>query len=544
MMEVLRRHRRLTAFATYAVLAVVATWPLLARFGTAVAGDGPGAWRTVWAFWWWGESIGRHASPFFSDALRWPTGAPLPLQVAQLPSAVAVLPLWPLTPAIPEVSLYNAVVLASYPLAGYATYLLARDLWGGELAPFLAGALHTVGVLHLGAAGQAVSIWPPVYFLGLVRTVRRHGVACPLVAGAALALAALTAPAYLAACLVGTAILAGAWWRNDRAALASPAFARRVALLLVTSVALAGWAYLGALPVARALPQAAAPGADLLSFLVPGRGSAWAPWATRGPAAAAAPFAHAGYVVLALAVVAAARATASRAWLAVAAAGLVLALGPHLRVAGAEFPRVPLPLGWVGAAWPGGMAAIAPGHFAGLATFGLAVVAGAALAQVVRARRGGAALAASLTLLAVAEAWPRPPATSSWPSPRFLRDLARDGERWTVLDATRPERQLWNQVLHRHPQLGGDVDDRGAAPGGAGTGSAVVDALLDRAPPASVAPGAAPAQRQDAVRALQRRNVRFVIVDEETLSAGRALRLPRAWAGDGLVVFEVPPGAG
>jgi ABC-type sugar transport system substrate-binding protein len=93
-----------------------------------------------------------------------------------------------------------------------------------------------------------------------------------------------------------------------------------------------------------------------------------------------------------------------------------------------------------------------------------------------------------------------------------------------VLDATSPPRQLWNQVLHRHPQVGGLA--RGATLA------------------AFVARDGAPRARQDAIRALQQLNVRFVIVDDDTVAAGRALRLDRAYDGDGLVVFEVPPRAG
>jgi hypothetical protein len=184
-----------------------------------------------------------------------------------------------------------------------------------------------------------------------------------------------------------------------------------------------------------------------------------------------------------------------------------------------------------------------------LVSFGLSVGACAALSSVIRAHRRGALIAISLTALALVESWPGALPTASWPAPRFLRNLARDGERWTVLDATAPGRRLWHQLLHRHPQLGG-TGSPGEAP--SATGSALVDGLVERAVPPGAAgettpirPASSPSRSvtgvPEAIRALQRRNVRFVIADEETLGVARSLRLPAVFSGDGIVVFEVPP---
>ncbi|HEX9290382.1 MAG TPA: hypothetical protein VF904_12740 [Anaeromyxobacteraceae bacterium] len=559
MSTVVHRHPRTAALLGYIALAGAATWPLLPRFTSEIGGDHGDAWQTLWGFWWWRDAVARGASPFHCDVLRWPWGTPTWFQTWNLPATLAVLPLWPLTPGVPEVALYNLVLFASYVLSGYTAYLLCRELWGTELAAFLAGALYTVNAYHFGHALGHLHIvsmeWAPLYFLGLVRTVRRHGASGPLLGGVALALAATASFYYLLFCAIGTIVLllawlrfdrdeVAAWLRSDRAELASGAFLRRAGLLAGTFLVLAGWLYAGMLRAYRAEPYAGAHdatwfSADLLSFFVPNAASAW-----RGSFQVWRHFtgndaestAYVGYVALALALAAFARAKASRPWLAVALVGFVLALGPRLHVGGRALAGPSLPYAWLERAVPLLRFAGVPTRFSWLVTFGVSVAAGASLAELVRTGRRGALLACAVAALALAESWPHPFVTSTWPAPKFMRDLARDGERWAVLDATGPTRQLWHQVLHRHPQVGGYMT---RAP-------ERLERLLAETPvfrPFFGDGGALP-PRGEAVRALQLMNVRFVVVDRGKLAAAKALRVPLAYEGDGIFVFEIPPRVG
>ena len=533
----------MAALGGYVALSVAATWPLLARFGSHVGGRGD-AWQTLWGFWWWHDALSRGASPLFCDALRWPWGVPMWFQTWDLPALIATLPLWPLVPRVPEVALYNIPLFASYPLAGFTAYLLCRELWGGHLGAFLTGALYTFSTYHFGHALGHLHVasieWSPLYFLGLVRTVRRHGVAGPALAAIALAFAAGASQYQLVCCLVGTAVLLAAWSFAERGAVLSAPFARRATLLATVFLLVAAWSIVGSARAARAEPYAGARdperfSADLLSFVTPGAVSAWADdlgRARRRSDDDAESAAYVGYVALALALAAAVRARASRPWLAMALAGFALALGPRLHVDGRVVGAPLLPYGWlarvVPAAWSG-----VPTCFSWLVTFGVVVAAGATLTALVRRGRGGAALACALAALALAESWPHAFTTSSWPAPRFLRDLAHDGERWAVLDATAPARQLWHQVLHRHPQVGGDVT---RAP-------ERLEHLLTTTPVLRpfFGDGQGMPPRDDALRSLQQMKVRFVIVDAPRLAAALALGLPRAFEGDGITVFEVPP---
>jgi hypothetical protein len=542
------RHPHLAALAVYVALSAAATWPLLPRFTAALAGPAE-AVRALWGFWWWKHALFTEwRSPFGCDLLGWPAGVSLASASWDLPSTLAALPLWPAVPHLPEVALYNAALLVSFVLTGLFTYLLCRELWGGWLGPLAAGAFTALGTWHFaqaaaGALPLASAQWCPLYFLGLVRTVRHRGPGGPLLGGAALALAAVTSFHHLFACLIGTAVLLACWIGRDRQALLAPAVLRRYALLASVFALLAGWRYAAMLGVDRPAPARAATAeqasADLAAFFLPNPANAWSP-----SRAAAPPWsgdgAYFGYLLLALGVAGAVRSRAARPWLAAAAAGALFALGPHLHAGGRAFDRLLLPYGWLERIAPG-LEAGAPLALAWLAPFGLAVAAAFALDDLARSRRRGAILALGLAALALVEVWPRALPTTAWPSPRFLRSLALDPERWTVLDASSGPRALWNQVLHGHPQLGVPL-----APPPLQLAQTLADApalrpLLDPISGLSAGPAAAPLDRREAVAALQALRVRFVIVEADKLGRARELHLPLAYAGDDLWVFEVPP---
>ncbi|HTT72521.1 MAG TPA: hypothetical protein VMG32_14950, partial [Anaeromyxobacteraceae bacterium] len=529
-----RNHPQLVALGAYGALFALLAVPLLARLGTA-PGGGPQGWRTLWSFWWWHDSLARGVSPLACDALRWPARVPVWLSDHDLPTALAALPLWAATPLLPEVALHNLLLLAGYALAGFSAYLLCQELWGGHLAPFFAGALAVTGVHAFSFGHPAALAWPPLFFLGLVRTVRRRGPAAPLFAGAALALTLVASrPLFLASAL-GAAVLLAALGR-EAWALAAAALARRAALLVATFLALAGWFGAGLLRAAHTGPWVggeAPGGADLLALLAPGGESALGRWlGARGPALDGAPDLHPGYLLLGLALLGGARAKAARPWLAVAGLGLVLSLGPTLRVGGASALDGWLPYAWLERALPALRLWASPSRCGFLLGLGLAVAAGGALSALSRSSRRGRLLACALALLALGEGFPAPLLLASLPAPRFLRDLARDPERWTVLDATGPERSSWHQVLHGHPQVGG-----ASMPVPADLERLLVEAPALRA---FFAEGALP-PREEALRALQELRVRFVIVDASRLRVARALKVPLAFEGEGIAVFEVPP---
>ena len=478
-----RLRRGLLALFAYSCIAIVATWPLVLVGHARLAGDYGDAWQTLWGFWWIHESVVvLHRSPMFTDALAWPQGIPLWFQSWDLPAAIAVLPLWGV---LPELSLYNLALLASYPLAGLTFYLLCRELWNEKVPAFLAGCLYTFSIYHFGHATALLHVssiqWSPLYFLGLVRC-RRAGWNGPLLAGVGLALAAAASIYHLLFCFVGTLVLLACWTVSDRRVMLSRDVLLRLAALCGIFLVLDGWLYVGMLRAYLAEPylgshDAALFSADLQSFFFPnavsahaGAGGAWSAWTGND----AENTAYIGYVALALAIVGAVRARAARPFLVVAITGFVLALGPMLHVAGLVWREPTLPYGLLAGAFPilefGGV----PTRFSWLTTFGIAVAAGAGLAQLWNNGRAWRVAAVGLTVLALAESWPRRQVTSAWGTPRpFFRRMADDPAPFAVLDASNPQRALWNQTLHHHPMVGGYVTRPPARFGRALTGDPV-----------------------------------------------------------------------
>ena len=176
---------------------------------------------------------------------------------------------------------YNVVVLATFPLAAAAAYLLARHVLGSHPGALVAALVYAFLPFHVTqAAGHphvAQTQWLPLFLLALWRCVDRPGPARAaglLAAAAAVALADLYA-GFVAAVLSPVALLAYALCRPR-----PPDLRRRLALttLVLVGAAVAGTGLVsryapGALDAARPL---AADRADLFtwsakwwSYLVP-----------------------------------------------------------------------------------------------------------------------------------------------------------------------------------------------------------------------------------------------------------------------------------
>ncbi|HMA35318.1 MAG TPA: hypothetical protein VKY74_12685 [Chloroflexia bacterium] len=146
------------ALLGYLLLGVLATWPLAAHALVAVPGfDSPitrGGMadqdQGLWAQWWVGAALLHgHTTPLSSDLLYWPyyrSGLSLLLYDMQLLRAVIALPVQAL---LGLAAAYNLGIFASFALAGYGTFLLARDRGLSRPAAALAGLLFVAGPYHL-----------------------------------------------------------------------------------------------------------------------------------------------------------------------------------------------------------------------------------------------------------------------------------------------------------------------------------------------------------------------------------------------------------
>jgi hypothetical protein len=533
----------------YLGLALVLTWPLALHFGTAIGGDYGDHWQTLWGMWWVHKAlIELHQSPFFSTYVRWPIGTPLVFQTFDFTDCLLVLPFWGLLPAI---AIFNLAELWSYVLGGYFFYRFARELLGVEagwsLPAFLAGALFTFAPFHFGHALGHMQIlalqWVPLYLWMLLRTLTRPERRWPILAALALAAASLASWYYLLFCVVLTFPYLG--WR-----VATDPRVRSWAVLWRAS--LLGAAYLAVMwPLFSAMLEARAAepwdgahdpivfSADLQSYFVPNAaqaiGAGFSALSSRWTGNPAENCDYMGYALLALAILGAWRHRAARVWIGIAGLGAVLALGPYLHVAGQVARGVTLPYGWIEGWFPLLEFTGCPVRAGFVTTLSLCAAALYGFEWLLGPgpRLGlRRATAAGLMLAAAVEFWPHLFTTSSYPRPPIFERWAEDPTPFAVLDLTGWTRPLYDATLHGHP---------------------IVEAYLSRTPLRLIRwldqhpvigrignPGRPPISREEGLDSLQRDSIRYIVSWRREPVVEGQLGLQPIYAGDGMLVYEVP----
>jgi hypothetical protein len=162
----------------YLLLGVIWTWPLALHFGAGVIQKGGlpiDAGQGVWNLWWARSTLLMGANPFVTQHLFFPLELNLFYQTLSLPNALLVAPaLFGIGP----VAAFNTVTLLSFALGGYAVYRLARGLAVGRLAALLAGFVFVGGAYHMqriwsGPMELIAVHWLPLYLLLLCRALAR-----------------------------------------------------------------------------------------------------------------------------------------------------------------------------------------------------------------------------------------------------------------------------------------------------------------------------------------------------------------------------------
>ncbi|HET6897679.1 MAG TPA: hypothetical protein VFK70_05000 [Vicinamibacteria bacterium] len=170
------------AVAAFAVLTVLATWPLASHFTTHVPGDpaDPGDyWAYYWDLWWVKTALAQGTSPLHTSLVHHPDGADLSFHSLMLaPSALAS----PLTAAMGPTVAYNLLVCLSFLGSAFGVYLLVLELLGEKGSPLaagLAGAGYAFSAYRfsrmMGHLDLLSTEWLPFAALFLVRSLRQGG---------------------------------------------------------------------------------------------------------------------------------------------------------------------------------------------------------------------------------------------------------------------------------------------------------------------------------------------------------------------------------
>ncbi|MHB1296498.1 MAG: hypothetical protein ACYC4R_16085 [Anaerolineae bacterium] len=191
---------KLGALLVFAVLSLLMTYPLILNLQTAVPGA-PGD-NYVWLedLWWFRHSIvDLGVWPESNATLFYPFGVDLPLTESMLANKILIAPMlfWG-----NEVLAYNALVLLSFVLTGYTSYLLMVYLTHRPLAALVGAAAFTFSPfrMHLVEAGWLPLLatqWLPLVLLYLERTLRERKVRYSLALGLFVGLSILSSWLYL-----------------------------------------------------------------------------------------------------------------------------------------------------------------------------------------------------------------------------------------------------------------------------------------------------------------------------------------------------------
>ena len=171
---------------TYILLAIVLTYPLVARFDSHVPGRGIDDPALAWNVWWFKFALfNLGTSPLYTDYLYYPLGINLVANTSTFLNGLVALPLQFLFGTIVA---HNLVIYFALVAGGYGTFLLAREVLSrcraeSDVAAAIAGAFYAFGAWHINyvAAGHVMLLsneWIPFFALYLIRSdkqPRRNG---------------------------------------------------------------------------------------------------------------------------------------------------------------------------------------------------------------------------------------------------------------------------------------------------------------------------------------------------------------------------------
>lgn len=476
--------RHFLPLALYSLLALLATYPLMLHFGTALPSDGGDALQNYWNYWWTGRALATGQNPYWTPYLYAPYGAPLYLHTLNLFNGLLSLPFqW----AFGLIPAYNAVVLISFALAGFFAYLLVAEVSGSRLAGFVGGVVYAFGsyqLTHLlGHMNLLASEWLPAYILCLLRAsgaTGRRRTRYTLLAVGALLLLIFCDWQYVIFAVLFTLLYAP-----------SASLARRSWTPLIVAAAIGLlWALLAVPLIVPTIaqirsgttdPPTAAQvrqhSADLLAFVTPSQlATLWRPvMAALGrriwqPDSEGGIFL--GFLPLLLAAIALWREPRrARPWAGAALIFALLALGPTLQIGGVD-RGVPLPYTLFGRVPLLNIARV-PDRLSLVVTLCLAVLVGLALAGLARrfggriGPRGGVALVGLLVAALLLEHLAIPFPLEAVSPPPFYQRLAASDEPGTVLELPYCKQcsiTNYRQTVHQHPVIGGYISRRLAYP--------------------------------------------------------------------------------
>lgn len=281
------RWTHLWAMGYFILLSLAVTWPLALNFTRLQGGLGDNV-HFVFLIRWYARALAQPGTPLFVIPwLNYPDGWSLASTDTAL---AAALPGIPFTLLLGDAAGYNAAMLLTFILSGWAMFAWVRRLTGSLPAALLAGTIYAClpyRMAHylIGHLNLSSTQWFPLFFWGLydLLRARRWEWKAALLCGSALGLIALTSMYYLymAALLGGIFVLGYLLWVDWRAILRPPVWLGGIAAGAVSLPLLAAGVYpflafnrAGGI-AGRSVEYAAQYSASPTDFFLPFPGSWW-----------------------------------------------------------------------------------------------------------------------------------------------------------------------------------------------------------------------------------------------------------------------------
>jgi len=455
----------LLAFAGYALLTVLMTYPVVSQLTTRLIGHGNDPYVHYWNNWWVERAWSKGLSPYYTDMLFHPNGASMVYHNFAWLNIVGSLVLKPLTG---PVGAYNIVFLLNIALCGLAMYHLAYYTLQNRTAAFVAGLIHAFWpyrmhhTVHPNLISTQWMVWFLLYLIKTVREGKRHHI---LLAALFLTLTAFARLQLFVLALFPAALYVlysyfahrehWNWQTFGRLALVG---ALTGVMLLYPLFPLIRHQVAGTHPGDVFVDEQSSNQSDLLAYFVPN--TAHPLRKEYIPKFFDATVVYVGYTTLALSVYGAIRSRRrGRLWILLAAFSFIMSLGPHLRLGGTVYRSIPLPYQLIGWSFPVRIMRN-PHRFNILLAVPMAVLAGWGVKALSASRAHLPALVA--TGLVLFESLVFPVTTLSLDYSPYYDDLAATSETYGLYDLpmgfSGPAKfYMYLQTIHEKPIVQGKM---------------------------------------------------------------------------------------
>ncbi len=160
-------------FVVFFILACIFTFPLILNMHTSIYDYQGDLVETLWYAWWVKYAWQHDLDCQFVSIVACPYGIDLSRDIAKnIGLQFANYPLLLLTLLQNEIFAYNFIMLATFPLAGLAMYLLAVYLTKNKWASFVAGLAYAFCPYHFAHASHITLAniqWMPLFILFLFK---------------------------------------------------------------------------------------------------------------------------------------------------------------------------------------------------------------------------------------------------------------------------------------------------------------------------------------------------------------------------------------